>query len=122
VSREQFTAPARLSHGSLRGTLVHVFGTEVVWRSHCQDSLSPSALPTESELPTLDVLQGQWVEEERKMRDYLASLTDEGLSSTLQYKTTRGVPFQNVVWHLLLHVVNQWGSRYARFFPRERAI
>jgi uncharacterized damage-inducible protein DinB len=106
VSHEQFTAPARLSHGSLRGTLVHVFGTEVVWRSRCQESLSLPALPTESSLPTLDVLQGQWVEEERKMRGYLASLTDEGLSRTLQYKTTKGVPYENVVWHLLLHVVN----------------
>jgi len=28
----QYTAPAPLSHGSLRGTLVHVFAAEWVWR------------------------------------------------------------------------------------------
>ena len=106
VTREQFTAPARLSHGSLRGTLVHVLGTEVVWRLRCQEGVSASALPAESELSTLDALQASWAEEERKMRGYLASLTDEGLGSTLPYKTTKGVPFENVVWHLLVHVVN----------------
>src|SRR5437899_6118084 len=81
VSREQFTAPARLSHGSLRGTLVHVLGTEVVWRLRCQEGISVSALPAEGELPMLEALQARWAEEERKMRGYLASLTDERLGS-----------------------------------------
>lgn len=106
VSRDQFTAPARLSHGSLRGTLVHVLGTEVVWRSRCQEGISLSALPGEGELPTLEALQARWTEEERKMREYLVSLTDERLGSRLQYKTTKGVPSENVLWHLLVHVVN----------------
>jgi len=106
VSREQFTAPARLSHGSLHGTLAHVLGTEVVWRVRCQEGLSVSALPGEGELPTLDALQTRWAEEERKMRGFLASLSDENLNSKLPYKTTKGVPFENVLWHLLVHVVN----------------
>ncbi len=106
VSREQFIAPARLSHGSLRGTLVHVLGTEVVWRARFQEGISLSALPSESELPTLEALQARWTDEERKMRGYLASRTDEDLSSKLSYKTTKGVPFANVLWHLLIHVVN----------------
>lgn len=106
VNLEQLTAPARLSHGSLRGTLVHTLGTEIVWRMRCQEGLSPSALPAESELPTLDLIQARWAQEERLMRGYLASLSDDALNATVQYKTTRGVPFANVVWHLLLHVVN----------------
>ena len=106
VSRTQFIAPARLSHGSLRGTLVHILGTEVVWRTRFQEGVSLSDVPSESELPTLEDLQARWTEEERKMRGYLAPLTDENLSSKLQYKTTKGVPFANVLWHLLIHVAN----------------
>jgi len=106
VSREQFTAPARLSHGSLRGALVHALGTEIVWRSRCQDGLSLPALPAESELPTLEALRARWTEEERTMRGYLASLTDEDLRAKLHYKNTKGVPFENVLWHVLAHVVN----------------
>jgi len=103
---DDFTAPARLSHGSIRGTLVHVLGTEIVWRSRWQEGISLSGLPAESAFPTLGVLQERWAEEERRMRAFLASTTDEALHSRLQYKSTKGVPFANVLWHLLVHVVN----------------
>ena len=106
VSGEQFTAPARLSHGSLRGALAHALGTEIVWRSRWQDGISLSVLPGESEFPTLEALQTRWAEEERKMRGYLAALTDDALRSKLSYKNTKGVPFENVLCHLLVHVVN----------------
>jgi uncharacterized damage-inducible protein DinB len=106
VSREQFSAPARLSHGSLRGTLAHILGTEVVWRSRCQEGISPSALPPETEFPTLEKLKARWAEEEQMMRDYLASLSDRAVTAKVSYRTTTGVPFENVLGHLLLHVVN----------------
>jgi uncharacterized damage-inducible protein DinB len=106
VDGERLGAPAGLSHGSLRGTLVHILGTETVWRMRCQEGVSPPALPAEREFPTLETIQTRWAAEERMMREYLASLGDDGLNATVQYRTTRGVPFQNVVWHLLLHVVN----------------
>ena len=80
VTRDQFTAPARLSHGSLRGTLAHVLATKIVWRLRCQEGVSVLALPAESRFPTLDALRASWAEEERKMRGYFASLTDEGLA------------------------------------------
>jgi uncharacterized damage-inducible protein DinB len=106
VNPEQLTGPARLSHGSLLGTLAHILGTELTWRLRCQEGISPSTLPTSSEFPTLDIVQARWSEEERKMRGYLASLSDEALNATVQYRTTKGIPFENVLWHLLLHVVN----------------
>lgn len=103
---EQLTAPARLSHRSLLGTLAHTLGTEIVWRLRLHEGISPSALPTEREFPTLEALGARWADEEGKMRGYLASLGDHALGATVQYKTTRGVPSENVLWHLLLHVVN----------------
>jgi uncharacterized damage-inducible protein DinB len=106
VTPDQLMAPAGLSHGSLRGTLVHILGTEVVWRLRCQEGVSPQALPAESEYPTLDALRARWTEEERTMRSYLASLSDVALAAKIQYKTTRGVPHENVLWHLLAHVAN----------------
>lgn len=106
VGREQFIAPARLSQGSLRGALAHTLGTEVVWRLRFQEGVSLSALPAEADFPTLEALKARWADEERKMRGFLASLTDNALAAKLTYKNTKGVPFQNVLWHVLLHVVN----------------
>ena len=106
MSHAQFVTPARLSLGILRGALAHALATEIVWRLRCQEGISLSAVPAESEFPTLEALQTRWAEEERKMRGYLAPLTDAALGATLSYKNTRGDQFENVLWHLLTHVVN----------------
>ncbi len=106
LTLDQFTAPVGLSHGSVRGALVHILGAEMVWRSRCAEGLSPSALPDEAGFPTQDMLRELWRDEEQKMRAYLNSLSDEALHQTVQYKTTKGVPFENVLWNLLAHVVN----------------
>ncbi|MBI3359876.1 MAG: DinB family protein [Chloroflexi bacterium] len=106
VRAGQFTAPARLSHGSLRGALVHVLAAEVVWRLRCQEGLSPSSLPAASEFPTIESLRSRWRDEEQAMRGYLAGLTDDRLNGVVRYTTTKGVRHENTLWHLLAHVVN----------------
>ncbi len=106
LTPDRFTAPHGLSHGSLRGALAHVLAAEVVWRLRCQSSISPTALPAESDFPTLDALRTRWVEEEAAMRAFLATLTDEHLAQSVEYTTTKGVPHSNILWQLLAHVVN----------------
>jgi len=106
VTADQFAAPFNLSHGSLRGALVHVLAAETVWRLRCQEGVSLSALPAESEFLTLGSLRERWAAEETAMRSFLATLTDEKLAQNIHYKTTKGVPSENVLWQLLVHVVN----------------
>ena len=106
LTPDRFSAPHGLSHGSVRGALVHVLAAEIVWRLRCQSGISPAALPAESDFPTLDILHIRWSEEEAAMRAFIASLTDEQLSSAIDYTTTKGVPFSNTLWQLLAHVVN----------------
>lgn len=106
VSQAQFVAPAMVSHGSLRGSLVHVLGAEIVWRLRCQEGLSPPALPTESEFLSYTALVDRWQQEERAMWTYLNSLQDSDLVRPVHYRTTKGVPHENILWHLLVHVVN----------------
>jgi uncharacterized damage-inducible protein DinB len=86
--------------------LTHTLATEIVWRLRCQEGISLSALPAESELPTLESLRLRWAEEERAMRAFLAQLTDEAANQIVHYKTTKGVPQETVLWHILAHVVN----------------
>ncbi len=106
LTPDQFTAPAGLSHGSVRGALVHILGAEMVWRLRCAEGISLTALPGEKDFPTVDVLRERWMDEEQKMRAYLNSLSDEALNQTVRYTTTKGVPYENVLWNLLAHVVN----------------
>lgn len=106
LTLDQFVAPRGLSHGSTRGALAHVLAAEIVWRWRCQSGTSPTALPAENEFPTLDALRTRWAEEEAAMRAFLSTLTDEQLSQPVHYTTTKGVPFSNILWQLLAHVVN----------------
>jgi uncharacterized damage-inducible protein DinB len=101
-----FLAPAPLSHGSLRGTLVHIFAAEQVWRMRCQEGISLAALPAEKDFPDVEKLSQRWSEEERAMRGYLEDLDDGDLLRPVSYTTTRGVPHETILWQVLVHVVN----------------
>lgn len=102
---EQFLAPASLSHGGLRGTLVHVLGSERIWRTRLQQGITPPAALNEADFPTLDALRQHWRQEERAMRAYLAGLRDEDLTRTVRY-VRKGQTQENLLWHILAHVVN----------------
>jgi uncharacterized damage-inducible protein DinB len=106
LTSDRFMAPAGLSHSSVRGALVHVLGAETVWRLRCAEGISLSTLLDEEDFPSVNSLRERWLAEEHKMRAYLNSLSDEALNQTVHYKTTKGVPHENVLWNLLMHVVN----------------
>ena len=105
LSSEQFTAPGPVSHGSLRGTLVHALGAEWAWRQRCQGS-SPESLLSQDDFDDVKSLAHRWREEEHAMRAYLAGLTDDDLTATIQYTRTEGVQLETPLWQILLHVIN----------------
>jgi uncharacterized damage-inducible protein DinB len=106
LSLDQFIAPRSYAHGSVRDTLVHILSAEWVWRIRCQDRISPPDLLQVADYPSLSVLQEKWGQEEVTMRHYLASLTDQKLENTISYQRTAGEPQENILWQLLVHVVN----------------
>ena len=106
LSEEQFSAPANLSHGGIRSTLYHVYMAEHLWRLRCQDGISPSSMPLESSFPTFASLRAALETEQRKMAEYLGSLTDESINRVFAYKNLKGEPHEIVLWQALTHVVN----------------
>ncbi|HEY3343342.1 MAG TPA: DinB family protein [Anaerolineaceae bacterium] len=101
-----YTAPAKVSFGSLQGTLVHILSTEWMWRLRCQEGKSPSFHLSQDDFPTLQILGQRWLEEERTMLAYLNSLKDADLDRAIRYTNTRGVTYTNPLWQLLLHLSN----------------
>jgi uncharacterized damage-inducible protein DinB len=106
VTPEQFSAPNSSSYGSLRGTLVHTLRSEMIWRRRLQGDPMPTDLPVETDFPTPQALSAAWAAEQPLMRAYLDSLGDADLQTVLEYKNTKGIPFQNMRWCILAHVVN----------------
>ena len=105
LSKEQFTAPGPVSHGSVRDTLVHTLDAESVWRQRCQGS-SPESFLSQDDFPDLESLAQRSREEEKAMRSYLAGLTDGDLTSIIRYTRTGGTWYETPLWQILLHVIN----------------
>ena len=106
LTEGQFLAPRLYSHGSVRNTLVHILSAEWIWRVRCQEHLSPTTMPSFDNFPSLEALQRRWQLEEQRMRGYLQGLSDPELGRIVKYKRTGGQSQQNLLWHLLVHVVN----------------
>ncbi len=106
INPADFLAPAPLSHKSLRGTLVHVFSAEWIWRKRMQEGISPPAMLSPEAYPTLQKLREAWEDEERTLRLYLEGLKDDDLIRPISYTTTSGVSHINVQWQMLFHVIN----------------
>ncbi len=100
-----FTAACACSFGSLRGTLVDIYGAELVWRMRCDLGVSPSALPSEKDFADLASLQSAWEREMEAMLAYVNRLERE-IPASIRYTNTRGVSFETPLWQILLHLVN----------------
>jgi uncharacterized damage-inducible protein DinB len=105
VSAEQYAAPAGLSYGGLRGTLVHTYEAEHSWRMRCQHDTWGEEL-TEADIPSLAELHSRWQAEEAALRAYLGGLSDADLERIVRYEIEGGVVRERVLWHCLVHVVN----------------
>ena len=105
VTEEQFLAPASFPHGGLRSTLTHTLFAEWIWRMRWQGE-SPTVRMRPEDFSTFDSLRARWLEEEKNLNSFVDSLTDGKLNASLQYKTTRGVEMENILWHIMMHLVN----------------
>jgi len=105
VSEAQFIEETPESHGSLRGTLVHVLGAEWIWRSRWQGT-SPTENLREEDLPTREALRERWREEERQVRAFLNALHEEEVQRVVQYTNTIGQTYAAPLWQMMGHLVN----------------
>ena len=105
VTGEQFLAPATFPHGGLRDTLVHALFAEWIWR-HRWEGTSPAVRLKPDEFPTFESLRAQWADEERLLMSFVENVTDERLNNRFSYTSTQGDPYERILWHTMVHLVN----------------
>lgn len=106
LTHDEFVTARSLTFGSLRGTMVHNFGADWIWRRRCEDKVSPPDLPAEDLFPTFADLRSAWEEEQAAMHAYVAGLTDAEIDGDMAYTTTNGTPMHAPMWQVLLHLIN----------------
>jgi len=113
VSPEQYAAPTSYGHGGLRATVVHILDNiwqqRITLQGYYQEPLADEAAYDATELhedalPTFAVLRERWTIEQREMRAYLDTLTEETLNGVIRY-VIPGVIRERVVCHILLDLI-----------------
>jgi uncharacterized damage-inducible protein DinB len=105
VTPEQFLAPATYSHGGLRGTLVHILFAEWIWRNRWE-GISPTKGFAPEDFPTFEALRSRWKTEEKVLMAFVEKVNEQKLESVVHYSRTGGEARENILWQLMLHLVN----------------
>ncbi len=116
LSPKQYAAPNPFGtgHAGLRATMVHMLDNIWQWRitlqGYYKEPLADEAAYDATELhedafPTFAALQERWMTEQREMRSYIDTLTEETLNGTVRY-VIPGAVREHVVWHILLDAIN----------------
>lgn len=105
LAAEEYERPIGGSFGSIRGTLVHLYGADWVWLERFQGR-SPRAMPEDDALATLAGLAAMWREVQDARETFLATVTPERLAGPLSYAGFDGKKFTRVLGAALFHVAN----------------
>jgi uncharacterized damage-inducible protein DinB len=113
VSPEQYAAPDSYGRGGLRATMVHILDNiwqqRITLQGYYREPLADEAAYDATELhedalPTLAALQERWRVEQREMRAYLDTLTEETLNGPIRY-VIPGAIRERIVWHILVDLI-----------------
>lgn len=102
LPQEQFIQPSSYSQGSVRNQIVHLMSVDDSWFSEIRGVDIPETLNPEK-FDDRQAIRAYWDQVEQRMRDYLATLTDEML---FQKPVPEGEDKDLILWQILLHVVN----------------
>ena len=98
---DDLNKPLGVSHGSLLGTLGHVYWADCIW---CSRAVDPAVvLPSEM---TLEALASDWPAVQQKWETWAAALGEDALAQPIHYKTLNGTPGMTPAWQIVMHVVN----------------
>jgi uncharacterized damage-inducible protein DinB len=111
LAPEQFTRDLASSFRSVRDTLAHIYGAQWIWLERWHGRI-PAALPSAADFPDLDTVRRRFIEIDRNLVDFAASLNADDLHRVVQYKTVAGTAQAQPLWQMLQHVANH--STYHR--------
>jgi len=99
------------SHGSIRGTLVHILWGEWLWLRRWQGE-SPRQVFAAEEFSEWMALECRWSALEQEQNVFLENLTDARLSMRVSYENLQGVRWEYSLAEMMQHLVNH--SSYHR--------
>jgi uncharacterized damage-inducible protein DinB len=97
--------PFDMGPGSIRATLVHVWGAEQIWLERLRGAEKPVWQGDERGLPLTEV-RSRFEQTARERTDFLAAARRAGLRRRITFRTLKGEPREHAAGDILLHVAN----------------
>ena len=105
LAPEQFTRDIVSSFRSVRGTLAHIYSAQWAWLERWHGR-TPTGPPPTADFPDFETARRRFVEIDRNLVDFAASLNADDLHRMVQYKSVAGVAQSQPLWQMLQHVAN----------------
>jgi uncharacterized damage-inducible protein DinB len=105
LTQEQLTRGLGNSFGSVRDTLVHILGAQIVWIERLTGG-EPVGLPAPDGYPDLAAVRMKWAEIEPRLQAYVNGLTAADAERVLEYRNVKGTVFHDPIGNILQHLAN----------------
>ena len=105
VDEKLIYAEAKSSFSSIAKTLLHVWDAEVIWMKRMQGE-SLTSWPSANFHGNKNELLSGFLQSSKDLAIFINSRDDAFVKGTIAYRNLKGDSFENVVEHLLYHIVN----------------
>lgn len=101
---ELYESPRGSSHGGIKGTLEHIYGSDLVWMRRIHGIPTTRA---EIVIPAdRAALESSWMQVLADWKKWAASMSDDKWDNKLDYRLFNGSDWSTPLWQVVLHVVN----------------
>ncbi len=101
LTMEELEKPNGISHGSIAGTLAHIYLADRVW----QERMTQAGKPVVWDASLADA-EAAWPGIQSAWEAWADAATDADLVSSVPYKSIAGMPASNTASEIVTHVVN----------------
>jgi uncharacterized damage-inducible protein DinB len=105
LSPEQFRRDLKSSFPSVRDTLVHILGGELIWLGRLHGR-PPAGFPNPADFADCEAVRKSFAETDAGLIHYIANLPADRLNAEIHYKTMAGTPFTGMPAPMLQHLAN----------------
>lgn len=105
LTQGQLTRDLGSSFRSIRDTMAHMYAAEWAWYSRWQGE-SPAGPLALDPFPDVAAIRQAWTEQEARVRGFVETLGEDGISRVFEYRLLSGQPGASAFWQMLQHVVN----------------
>ena len=104
LSPEELTRDFKTATKSVLDTLVHIYAADRIWLARVTGE--PRATFVDPEDRDFTKLQMEWPALYERWKLWLRDLNDEDVLREISYQDSKGRPYAQPVWQIVLHLVN----------------